>query len=247
MSLDKIANILGAETVKKIYEDTASPAAQEAGAALADFVKAARLFTAPIQLLATFQDRLTKYLKKVTDSVPEERQIKAPSAIAGPVIEKLKYLEEENYLTDLYLNLLSRAIDRERVNEAHPAFLLVIEQLSPDEALMLHSLLKKTWKPASTDFTQYQDWIEQNTEMLEQVSMEGLVFPKNFHMYALHLQCLGLVLIKTKQFHSPFSGSKKVLWQFEYVDEMKLTTFGRMFVKACIPDGGLPTNISQII
>ena len=238
MSIDKLANILGAETVKKIYEDAASPAVQEVGKALADFVKAARLFTAPIQLIATYQDRLTKYLKKVTDSVPEERHIEAPSSIAGPIIEKLKYLEEDNYLTDLYLNLLSRSIDKERVNEAHPAFLLIIEQISPDEALVLYRLLKENWKPKKKDFTPYQDWIEQNTEMLEQIAMDGLIFPKNFQMYALHLQSLGLILIKTQKIHSPFSGAGKLLWQFEYVDEMKLTTFGRMFVEACVPSTG---------
>ena len=176
--------------------------------------------------------------KKSQIPYSKERHIEAPASIAGPIIEKLKYLEEDNYLTDLYLNLLSRAIDKERVNEAHPAFLLVIEQISPDEALILYSLLSETWKPKKTDFTPYQDWIEQNTEMLEQVAMDGLTFPKNFQMYALHLQCLGLVLIKTKKFHTPFSGIGKLLWQFEYVDEMKLTTFGGMFVKACIPSTG---------
>lgn len=71
---------------------------------------------------------------KVRESVPEENQIPAPASLTVPLIERIKYLEDENYLTDLYLNLLTRAIDKDRVNEAHPAFFHIIEQLSPDEA-----------------------------------------------------------------------------------------------------------------
>ena len=65
MELEKITNILGAETVKKIYEDAAAPAVQEAGKMAADVVNTLRLFTAPIQLAASYQDRLTRHFENV--------------------------------------------------------------------------------------------------------------------------------------------------------------------------------------
>ena len=52
----------------------------------------------------------------------------------------LRFMEDENPLTELYLNLLARAIDKERCNEAHPAFIKIIEQMSPDEAMVLYVL-----------------------------------------------------------------------------------------------------------
>ena len=47
-------------------------------------------------------------------------------------------MEDDNPLTELYLNLLARAIDKERCDEAHPAFVTIIEQMSPDEAMVMY-------------------------------------------------------------------------------------------------------------
>ncbi|HEX8376239.1 MAG TPA: Abi-alpha family protein, partial [Pedobacter sp.] len=142
MDLEKIANIFGAETVKKIYDDGLSKSVQQLGDTSADIIKALRLFTAPFQLLATYQERLTRHLNKVAEAVPEEKQIEAPPSISGPIIERLKYLEDGNPMTSLFLNLLTRAIDKDRINEAHPGFIHVIDQLSSDEATLLFHLSK---------------------------------------------------------------------------------------------------------
>src|SRR5882757_1187535 len=108
MDIEKLVNIFGAETMKKFYDDGLSPSVQELGKMMTDIIKTFRLFTAPVQLTASYQDRLSKYFVRVRASVPEENQIEAPAFISGPIIDKLKYLEDSNYLTDLYLNLLSR-------------------------------------------------------------------------------------------------------------------------------------------
>ena len=75
--------------------------------------------------------------EKVTADVPEDRQQAAPSHIAGPALQNLVFLDEDSPLAELYLELLKRAIDKERSNEAHPAFIKIIEQLSPEEAVLL--------------------------------------------------------------------------------------------------------------
>ena len=86
MDLEKLSNILGADTVKKIYEDGASKPVQETGKILTDFIKAFRLFTAPVQLLGSYQDRLSKHFERIRNSVPEENQIEAPASLSGPAI-----------------------------------------------------------------------------------------------------------------------------------------------------------------
>ena len=45
--LEKLANILSADTIKKIYEDGLSESVQETGKVTTDFIKAFRLFTSP--------------------------------------------------------------------------------------------------------------------------------------------------------------------------------------------------------
>ena len=123
--------------LNEIYKDLLQPAAKEVGGALESVAKVGRLVLLPIDALAPFSDRLRGYFKRIAEQVPEERRIEAHPQISGPVIESLRYVREDNIIADLFVNLLSRAIDQDRVGEAHPAFVSIISQLSSDEALII--------------------------------------------------------------------------------------------------------------
>lgn len=241
--IEKFANILGADTVKKIYEDGLSESVQETGKISKDLIKSFRLFTAPFQYLGAQQDRLTKYLDKVREGVPEERQIEAPTSLSGPIMEKLKYLEDNNYLTDLYISLLQRAIDKDRINEAHPAFFHIIEQLSPDEAFLLYKISQE---PIDYDYT--MDLIEnengksrfENVKVIKDTTpKENIIFIEHFDMYISHLESLNLLKWSVI--------SEEPIWENEENQNSRkqngtykktkiyLTKFGDLFVKACIP------------
>jgi hypothetical protein len=241
--IEKFANILGADTVKKVYEDGLSESVQETGKISTDFIKATRLFTAPIQYLGAYQDRLTKHLNKVREGVPEERQIEAPTSLSGPIMDRLKYLEDDNYLTDLYVSLLQRAIDKERINEAHPAFFHIIEQLSPDEAFLL---FKISQEPIDYEYTLDLIVNENGKSRFENVNVikdttpkEHIVFIEHFDMYISHLESLNLLKWTVV--------SEEPIWENEEnlnsrkqngtyrKTKIYLTKFGDLFVKACIP------------
>lgn len=247
MEIEKFANILGAETIKKVYDDGLSKPIEETGKSLTDLIKVCRLFTAPIQLLACYQDRLEIYLDKVRKGVPAEQQIEAPAFISGPIIERLKYLEEDNYLTDLYISLLQKAIDRERINEAHPAFYHIIDQLSPDEAMILRVISEK-----AIEYEYTSDLIvDENGNMkfinrqvtVDTTPKEKLVFNNHFGMYISHLESLNLLAWPVF--------SEEAIWEEEKQNNSRkqtglysksiihLTEFGKLFVKACIPQNGI--------
>lgn len=241
--IEKFANILGADTVKKIYEDGLSESVKETGKISTDIIKSARLFTAPFQFFGAYQDRLTKYLDKVREGVPEERQIEAPTSLSGPIMDRLKYLEETNYLTDLYISLLQRAIDKERINEAHPAFFHIIEQLSPDEALLLFKIAEESIEYDYTmDLTENENGKSrfENVKVLKDTSpKDRMTFSEHFEMYISHLESLNLLKWSLL--------SEEPIWDNEEVNNSKkqngtyrktkiyLTKFGDLFVKACIP------------
>lgn len=244
MDIEKFANILGADTVKKVYEDGLSQSVQETGKISTDFIKAARLFTAPIQFMGAYQDRLSKYLNKVREGVPENQQIEAPTSLSGPIMERLKYLEESNYLTDLYISLLQRAIDKERINEAHPAFFHIIEQLSPDEAMLLHKISQKMLE---YDYTMDLIIDEEGKSLFNNVNVVNdttpkgeMLFSEHFEMYVSHLESLNLLKWTLK--------SEDPIWENEDDNQNRiqtgafrktniyLTKFGDLFVKACIPE-----------
>ena len=240
--IEKLANILGADTVKKIYEDGLSESVQETGKVSTDFIKAFRLFTAPIQYLGAQQDRLTKHLNKIREGVPEERQMEAPTSLSGPILDRLKYLEDDNYLLDLYLSLLQRAIDKDRVNEAHPAFFHIIEQLSPDEALILYYISEKSIEYDYTmDLTKNENGegrFDNVKVVVDSLPKEKLNFSEHFEMYISHLESLNLIkwsLISENPIWENGDDPEKKIQSGTYrKTHIYATKFGSLFIKACI-------------
>lgn len=237
MKIEEIGNILGANTIEKVYEDGLSSATKETSKALRDVVKSFRLFTLPFQLAATLQDRLDKYFEKVRSEVPEERQIDSPSMISGPIIERLKYLDENNHLTELFLSLLARSIDKERINEAHPAFIYLIDQLSPDEAVILLELKDKEIKVVDRMDYDRTTNLFSNLKIIDGgFPIEKLVFPDKFSMYYNHLESLNLITWPVDEQKGIIENNIQTgLTRYSTITP---TEFGNLFIKACIPENG---------
>jgi len=128
------------EVVKAIYSDVASQTLQEIGKIGVDAVKTFRLALLPLQFSAALQDRLAAYIDLAIRAVPEERRIAPPQSLALSICERLKFCEDGEEVSRLYVELLARAMDKERIGEAHPAFVHVISQLAPDEILVVRQL-----------------------------------------------------------------------------------------------------------
>lgn len=207
--LTGLGQLADSKFANKVYDDLLAEPTKEAGKVLTDTFKAFRLFTSPLQLLALGQDRLARFLDRVRNKVPEERQIDAHPQIAGPVLENLRYMEEGSILTEMYLNLLARAIDQERVGEAHPAFPKVIEQLCPEEALLLFFFQKNESK--GNYVTEYT---------LKHAVPEPLSTSTHLGMYREHLVALNLLV-------------ERAAGQTTY---LVISAFGELFIRACIPE-----------
>lgn len=83
-----------------------------------------------------FNDDLNE---KLRTRAPHEVVSPLPS-IAGPALQGLAFSHEETQLKELYLNLLASAMSGSSSKRVHPAFVEVIKQLSPDEAILLQRL-----------------------------------------------------------------------------------------------------------
>jgi hypothetical protein len=75
--------------------------------------------------------------------VPDQERIEPKLTIAGPTIDAMKYYGSESDLRDLFANLLVCSMDARTAATAHPAFVEIIKQLSPDEAKMLKYLARR--------------------------------------------------------------------------------------------------------
>ena len=223
-----IADVLDSKTAKKIYDDGLSIPVKESGKMLTDGVKTLRLLGAPLQLAAGFQDRLERWIDRVVREIPEERLQPVPARLAGPVIQELQYLDDGDDITEMYLHLLKKAMDKETEDFAHPAFAKLIGFLSPDEVLMLHLLGQRTFEKYFENHHDGQGGYEQRIT-LQEFPVNELVYPNNFKIYISHLISLDLIAYPGRPDPKGSVGGST------YVCRLQLTDFGRMFVTACQP------------
>lgn len=143
----EIAEVVeGIATAMPIYQDALQPAAKNVGSALADVTSAVNVALAPLRVIVWGMERIEQWVYSAVGdrlrTVPAERIITPAVSIAGPLIEAMRFAGEETLLRQLYSNLLASAMDAESARNAHPAFVEIIKQLSPDDALLLNYLVE---------------------------------------------------------------------------------------------------------
>lgn len=251
MDEELIAKLL--PLANKIYDDVCSDAAKELGGILTEVMKTFRLVLAPIQYTATLQDNLRAHLAKSLRKVPEENLIPPVRSLALPISEQLKF-HEDGVLAELYINLLSCSMDRERVSYAHPGFINVIAQMAPDEALLLEQLSSNEGKiyircgeRGGVHYSPLED--ERRTLYANAVydqpiearvepyvaKPEKLASPGLFLTYLEHLVALGIVEYTNEDQIYILAGVSRHGMQLESF-VIRLSKFGRLFRTACMED-----------
>ncbi len=222
--LTGLGKIIESKVVTETYEEV-SPAIREAGQFLQDAAKTFRLFLFPIQILSIAQDRLARFCEKARSKVPPERQVEAPSYIATPALLDLRCIEDDNPISDLYVNLLAKAVDRDEQPRIHPAFVKIVGQLSPIEALYLHELNNNP-----IELKVYVDDSGHATEVLEASfrsddgSLDSLTILD-------HLHSLNLIKYTPRDPELVSDKPNLTLMRVDY----SLSRFGKQFVDVCEP------------
>jgi hypothetical protein len=133
--LEEIAKLVPAE---QVYQDAARPALRQIGASLEKVTKAARFVLAPLEYLAAQHDRWERYLERISKNVEAGNMIEAHPQIVVPALEGLSFCQEDSLIAEMFVNLLSKAIDRTKIDLAHPAFAKIIQQLRTCEKITMN-------------------------------------------------------------------------------------------------------------
>lgn len=217
-----VGKVLDAKTTQKVYDDALSPTAKQVGKFGGDVAKAFHLFLAPFQLLAVAQDRFERWLDDVRSRVPVERQVEAPANIAGPVLMNLRFEDDNSILKDMYLNLLTAAIDKNRQGEAHPAYARIIEQMSPREADIFARLC--SGGPVESKN------ICNDVHVIGGIAGARLGLeddPSDIYIAIEHLEGLRILECETTKDEFSFEQSISI--------HIRVTEFGRRFSLTCLP------------
>jgi hypothetical protein len=143
---DTVDAVKGLAEAIPIYQDALQPAAKEIGIALQTVAKTIHIALAPVSVLVWGFDHIKDFIStKVAEklrNVPPENIVTPKPNVAGPALESLKYTGHEETLREMYANLLAASMDTRTANGAHPAFVEIIRQLTPDEARILRLFAK---------------------------------------------------------------------------------------------------------
>lgn len=131
--------LCGGIGIKKLYDDFASPSIKQAG------ILGAKIFLAltisanvwaerRIKRFQTLQDDVTKKLNGVN---PENITDTPPEYIIAPALNSYMYAMDKKELRDMYANLISRSMLKDFDNKIHPGFVSIIQNLHPEESILL--------------------------------------------------------------------------------------------------------------
>lgn len=134
-----------------IYPDAIQPAAKEVGKSLHLVARAVNAALAPVEALVWGVEQIREFVRdRVStklDNVPPEDVQQPKPHIAVPAIEALRYTGEESELSELYANLLATSMDKVTAYRAHPGFVDMIKNMSPDEARIMRLLATSDSQP----------------------------------------------------------------------------------------------------
>lgn len=237
--IDKVAEELAKKLpVKQIYNEALSGAVTQVGHSLTDVAKAIRLVLLPVEIAGAYHERISRFLDRAVRGVPEDQRTAPAPQILGPVLEGIRYEPEGTDIEEMFSELLSRAIDRDRVAEAHPSYPGIIRQLSQDEARILAALrggdrfchYRLSWP---TDTGVVDKRIIDSDDLLE----VDLTFRDNIDFYFQHFDILGLASMHKEilgELGADEVDGKAIRRGSRHRRVYQLTPFGQRFVQACV-------------
>lgn len=260
---DVVDAVAGVAKAVPIYQDVAQPAAQEIGRALHTVAKSVHLALAPVSALIWGYDQVkdfvaTKVAERLKDVAPGNIVTPKPN-VAGPALEALKYTGHEEALSDMYANLLASAMDKNSAAGAHPAFVEIIRQLTPDEAKIVSLFpIPQPYPLVDVSAVYKNPTAEKSGGYLVRRSysniaaMAGCEFPDLFPSYLDNLCRLGLAEVPAlfrytgPGVYEPLENSDEIREVVESVGKdperyaqidrkgMRITSLGMQFARVCV-------------
>lgn len=142
-TLKKIVDI--AHDTKDIAKNAVEPASKNVGEALGTFTGFfANVVLYPLKCLnAKFEQKAIAFERKMQEkynNIPQENRTDAPVNILGPVLESLKYNIDEEYMQELFANLLSDCMDKTKQGRVHPKYVKTISSMNEVDAKIFNYL-----------------------------------------------------------------------------------------------------------
>ena len=241
--------------LREIYGDAAKSGAKQVGKALETVFRFGNTLLLPLVFAndkaRVLRENMEKYREKLRET-PTEDICEVPPEIGVPITEKLGYVTNEE-LSNMYVELLAKASQVQHSNLAHPSFVNIINNISPDEAVLIRSVKNGNNIPfveARLAKTGDREFSVVDPLAVELPCFRDLAYPTNIPAYFSNLEGLGIVDIRTdrqiadENVYEPIEATVKERYselvrrnsdreiQFER-GTIGFTKFGYLFLRAC--------------
>lgn len=245
------------QLINQFYQDLAQPTVKTIGKTLNtafEFatIPAMALGLATENVKANFAHRMEEYKKKL-DEIPENDRCVVEPEIGVPIINNLVTTTNAQ-IADLFTTLLANASNINTLNKAHPKFAQIVQNLTPDEALII-AFLKGHKEVCYVNFRGefgkgkgFYTIMSYVTLIPEKIK---LAHPKNINAYISNLISLGILLDMSgickiddtvykeiENLYKPALEKTYVPGTFTHLtlkkSYLKTTDFGDLFIDACI-------------
>jgi hypothetical protein len=247
-----------------LYQDALQPAAKELSRELVTIVQAVHVVLAPLRGLIYGYEQIREFvaprIAEKLRNTPPERIAQPNLNIVGPAFDALRFAGHKESLREMYAQLLATSLDSQTAEYAHPAFVDMIKNMSPDEAKIMAYFAVKRQLPVirvqavSVDGRNY-DVVERNYSLIGQEL--GCEHPSLAPSYLSNLERLGLILLPDQSeiglprlvdaelyepLESAWSQAKAKLeikntHTLEFIRGFaEITALGNQFCRACISD-----------
>lgn len=136
------------ETIDKAYDDVAHPAASEVGKFMGRIPRAINAALSGIDKWIMQKEHnlseTEKLLAQKMENTDPQHIVPPEPYVAIPALQSISYCFNNEELRNLYANLLANAITSTNKSNVHPAFVEIIKQFSPNDALVLKEICDRT-------------------------------------------------------------------------------------------------------
>lgn len=145
------------ETINQAYNDGLQPVVKETGKMVGRIPRAINAALASLDQWILQKEynvaETQRALEKKLQAVNPEDIVSPEPYVAVPALQSISYCLSNEELHNLYANLLAKAMIKNTKNEVHPAFVEIIKQMSPNDAIVLKDILAKDGIVAKVNFS----------------------------------------------------------------------------------------------
>lgn len=244
------------DLLPEVYGDALKPGMKAVGHAIGDALEMCLLPITAIGYIpkvakACLEKHLHSFEEKL-NKIPEEKKADIHPQISIPIIQKLFYTTNDA-IAELFINLLTSSANIDMCSNAHPGFVEIISQLSPDEAKIIqflkgeNEILYAGINAYVKNGKGYNPYLEKSTLIPFLINLD---FPQNIGAYYSNLIRLGILEDKAGTYKIANNIYDEIAAKYNFKEYEKLvpnhfikieidksyyevTPLGKLFIAAC--------------